>query len=599
MTESEDAPVRKRPRRGSAPEESTEEQQQSQQTEIVGPSPSLATADEMLQAYERFRRMGPHYFVDPLLDPAQWIIGSLPPNRSAHWDAGAALRMLWAWVRGDVKTLTANQLLADNAVVREWLARQRDDQHLALPAAIDKLFNDRLTIEHEVPAGSGESRYRPGLYLARLKNPSDWHMTAESSGIVVKFQAFFHTVAEYREIVKDAIKDANENEGTTSMYQKQLTFTLDVLNGVWLREVMLHDKVVLTPHFAIVLDAFALPLVERDPSDAQRLRPVTAAQRGHVAMYQITERGDMTLHEYVRNAPVFRPETLESILAQVTYTVYVAAVRDGVAHNDLHPGNVMIRNVFNTPYANRHWVYGLPGDHYLVVPREHHGNWFVEIIDYGRTQLKSAETPWPEIEAGIRYDLQKVRGCLLFPPIHPKRTQAFHGHVSNAEGHHHYDPLTLDPDLIQPDNSRYTKSVLRLNHRLALMDATRALSLGQDPLHEWPSWLGKILWPRTVQYFPSLRALAEAYPDREQILLVGALPVMPTRPHSVEHAAEQRSKRGRDEPLFHRRCQHCDTYEGRCLEKGTGRILCSALCQALASGILPTAPVLGHLRRGH
>jgi hypothetical protein len=138
-------------------------------------------------------------------------------------------------------------------------------------------------------------------------------------------------------------------------------------------------------------------------------------------MHAIYERATMTLSDY-RNETGTSTAHVRACFFQMLTALEAGARMMGLAHNDWHDHNVMVRDVRGTPYADKIWAYKRAGNpNYYFIRPEDHRNMLVEIIDLGRgTMLKQEPQGTPEARFMIalhfardtRYILQWIGGSL-------------------------------------------------------------------------------------------------------------------------------------------------------------------------------------------
>jgi hypothetical protein len=97
-------------------------------------------------------------------------------------------------------------------------------------------------------------------------------------------------------------------------------------------------------------------------------------------------------------------EHVGCLIFQTLFSLHVASFTLGYAHNDLHPGNGMVRDVEGTRYHNRTWAYKLRGvSSYIYVDPTVHQNRMVEIIDEGRATLTAVVPDSPDSTHTLRF----------------------------------------------------------------------------------------------------------------------------------------------------------------------------------------------------
>jgi hypothetical protein len=151
-----------------------------------------------------------------------------------------------------------------------------------------------------------------------------------------------------------------------------------------------------TPHFTTFLGAFQ------------------KTHLGETRVFAVYERAHETLKEALRrNLPW---DMLGAILFQLMSTFAAASTTLGYAHNDAHLGNVMLRKVDGTRYANAMWAYKLRGvDRFIFIPPELHYNHMVEIIDQGRATIGEYAPNDIRSTHALRfaYDMRNMLGHLI------------------------------------------------------------------------------------------------------------------------------------------------------------------------------------------
>ncbi len=177
-----------------------------------------------------------------------------------------------------------------------------------------------------------------------------------------------------------------------------VSFTWDTLIGWLLRKLTIDYTLMVTPHFATVLDA----LFCRVEGDAP-------------ALVCVQERGMTELIDYIDRERTDTPH-VRALLWAVLFSLHAANKLLGFAHGDCHMGNVMVRDVTGTPYENRTWAYRLREDPNVVyvVPPEQHRNMLVEIIDFGHSSVRPLHSRYAADSAETsRFDFWSDAGRLF------------------------------------------------------------------------------------------------------------------------------------------------------------------------------------------
>jgi len=342
---------------------------------------------------------------------------ALPDVRGAVADFVAVMDRL-AHARGASAADRSTELpdlrtRADCMQVLEWFfavprtGRSRDADFRALldgargrmpPAQAHHWLQDVMRITDEVSVST--SLTKPVLYMAQLTDERLRPLFGHRSGVILKGQYVNEqTWAE----IGEKLRPVGRKEDDSVLNVPVLSLALDFFHGRYLRELVTRWPKIATPHFATAIDAFVGPPLDL-ASGGQGKRFREAPTRPLIA-YTITERADVTLWDALEKVSIITygpggfAGTEEYVLTQRmrAWLVAVCQARDAAAlalgmisHNDLHPGNVMVAACpADSPYNGRAWVYESPGDRQpsdlVYVPVEAHGNWFVKIIDFGRT----------------------------------------------------------------------------------------------------------------------------------------------------------------------------------------------------------------------
>lgn len=155
-------------------------------------------------------------------------------------------------------------------------------------------------------------------------------------------------------------------------------FTNEVIVSRLLNTLVTAFKYTATPHFTTFLGCFRSSNLSGLSWFSGPSFVYAAYERADRSVGWLLERGHVSL------------DLFRSLLFQVAYTLHVASYTLGYAHNDLHPGNVMVRDVTGTRYADCVWAYKLRDRaEYVFIEPAYHDNLMVEIIDQGRATINA------------------------------------------------------------------------------------------------------------------------------------------------------------------------------------------------------------------
>ncbi len=581
-----------------------------------------------------------------LARPMSWLFTQTDRFRAGDWlivdDVDPHLPVpITQWPRGRCVLDTAFMvyaMLASWAVQVPWrdtqpvnprkaaaIRRGIDAQMQAWYASLTSAFSDEHTdmakrAREIVVADQFSSRFRnvrsiktysantPRLWFAELVDgaPADLRvLNAGRREVAIKAQPFPSDMDEMRALINGIDNNMRRfvMEGLDT--GTPVLFTVDVLFGLLFRDMLLLDTggAVLTPHIAVALDAFIGFEVLGD-----KLNTVSPPK---LCMYQVTERGDFTLYQYLtgqakderRSSVPFNVDAFRGLIWQALFTVYVLARKHGIYHRDAHPGNIMGRRLPpDSPLYGRPWLYVLPpldtswsSPRYFVLEPEMHGNLFCMIIDFDATRFLPSGTTnnWRD----LRWDLQRV----------------LYGHRDDDP---FYDPLLVDADTAFPFGSgAYDPSLMDAAATPIIMQMTRDtrdLCRRDLDVDNWPVLLGM---PRaTVHRVDDLDELARRYPSA---VAVGAFPQYPSEDYTATPPSPRASvpddddvtdssgtapKRDREwhpsespqPPKKRPRLQH------QCLVcGGPSPVSCSAFCRAIEGRQLSVARPLRVRTDGH
>jgi len=327
-----------------------------------------------------------------------------------------------------------------------------------------------------------------------------------------------------------------------SRYEAVIDFSRDTLIGKILRGLTTDYPLLVTPHFATVLDAFAGPALDGSGAVLEDEPP---------RLYAVTERATKLLLDHIADmasdTDASKLQHLVYMIWAVLFSLDAAHFCYGFMHKDLHAGNVMIRPVTGTPYENKTWAYrhrDAPDQLVLVRPDQHR-NMMVELIDFGRSTIRPLARRYAartEAEyarahrADVAHFLLNLHAVSLM--IKPR------------------DKQLLDVNLIREGVPREWRNAPFLVQNLAVMALVPGQPLPDDTL--------------LVAFMPD-----QAQPPPSLPMPAGRRPASPT-------ASESPPKRVRTE-----RCVVCGCGPPRFLSLGpTQAEYCSRVCVAVHQGHL-------------
>lgn len=149
----------------------------------------------------------------------------------------------------------------------------------------------------------------------------------------------------------------------------------------FLNELLFGYENVLSIHFMTIVDWFQstrtqLDLRENTLADPL-LHQVVIAERANIRLVEF-----LALHNDL--------ETLRAILFQILHALETAWLTNEFTHNDLHMGNIMLRDVshIGSPLRDMSLVYNrFDRRYWYVLPKAHLHNHIVKLIDFGRSRL--------------------------------------------------------------------------------------------------------------------------------------------------------------------------------------------------------------------
>jgi serine/threonine protein kinase len=107
----------------------------------------------------------------------------------------------------------------------------------------------------------------------------------------------------------------------------------------------------------------------------------------------ISERLDQTLKDLFTKPPSV--EELRVILFQILNALEIAWLTHRFIHNDLHLGNIMFKDLTETPLVSRNLLYRRFNDdtHWYRLPYDLVKNRLVKLIDFGRSRIEAPSRP--------------------------------------------------------------------------------------------------------------------------------------------------------------------------------------------------------------
>lgn len=177
-------------------------------------------------------------------------------------------------------------------------------------------------------------------------------------------------------------------------------FTNEVMVSRMLNGLVTAFQHTVTPHFTTFLGCFAAPDVLEHSSTVKPTRIYSLYERANLSV-------EAVLLEDLRTEDARTVERTSGIIFQTVSALQAAMATAGVAHNDLHTGNVMIRDVKGTVYADRPWGYKLLAEaEFKFIPAAVHRNEMVEIIDQGRATVTPSAPSTREAHARFLADVR-------------------------------------------------------------------------------------------------------------------------------------------------------------------------------------------------
>ena len=326
-------------------------------------------------------------------------------------------------------------------------------------AALGPVFatgNKKYVLDNAKPVVT-RSSVSPRLHFAKLGNVNMQQLIDWNERIVVKMY-------ELGKLVNDA--------------GRLIELATDVMIGAALGDMLvMNARYVVSPHMTFQLDWFPGPSisVKASPGATEPKRLFIATE---ASQYVVVERADQTLQDFLTSGRA-TPQVMRSCLWQLLYTLDAACETGDYAHGDLHPGNVMVRDLVNepaSPYLDKHWLYvrshKTSGGPPVAIVTDH-DNMFVELIDYGRSRLYCPiEKTAPDVTEGT--DARRVL-------LGSDELVEFGIHSSQAYLDRSWDMRRLCTYLLRDyDLNRYDTMLLPVTTRTAARNLKELLVVGSN-----------------------------------------------------------------------------------------------------------------------
>jgi hypothetical protein len=215
--------------------------------------------------------------------------------------------------------------------------------------------------------------------------------------LLIKFIKFDDTDVQTRVI--EPLEGARLVDAYNLAHEQPLSLTFDAVFGHMLRKLVTDWTMVVTPHFATILDAF----VGHALTDDQRVvydghAPKSGGQTTY--LYEVSECADVSLGSLLESTNMDIDFMTYAWWASI-YTLTQTHTHLKLTHRDPHVGNVMFMNVNNTVYANRDWIYRLANNDVVVIRSDAHMNRLMKIIDFDRMRPYAADGRHRELAADV------------------------------------------------------------------------------------------------------------------------------------------------------------------------------------------------------
>jgi hypothetical protein len=267
-----------------------------------------------------------------------------------------------------------------------WRKKQQQQQEKPIAPTIvqdtTNLLTAGMTVEKQLTYADSSINAMV-LYAVTFKDPDLIALADGRNRGVVKSQTF---------VLESPLKAGTVNN---SLFE----FTNEVIVSRLLNALVTAFKHTATPHFTTFLGCF-----KSDGSDD------TAIGKGQMRVFAVYERANRSFYDLLEGGNL-EVDHLACLLFQVIFSLAVANFTLGYSHNDLHCGNVMVRDVDGTRYQDRCWAYKMRKDAtFKYIDAAFHHNQMVEIIDEGRATLTAKEPESPGCSNRLRfaYDVEHL-----------------------------------------------------------------------------------------------------------------------------------------------------------------------------------------------
>lgn len=271
----------------------------------------------------------------------------------------------------------ARKFLVDGNGLDEHV-RNLNSYETAISQSFDR-NTQRYLLDNDAPV-TASSFARPHLHFGKLANAEMTQLIDWNERIVVKMYELAIIWNKPDQLVDLAV---------------------DIMIGAAMGDLLvLRTRYVVSPHMTFQLDWFpGLTLKVGKNTSQGAVDPTRDIIRTQASQYVVVERSDMTLRAFLDKKSV-EPHVMRSLMWQLLYTLDASYAVGGYAHGDLHLGNIMVRDLNNeplSPYKDKKWMYvrahDVSGGPSLAVLGDH-ANFFLEVIDYGRSRVYCPVTPF-------------------------------------------------------------------------------------------------------------------------------------------------------------------------------------------------------------